>query len=189
MIGMTRQRQPMTIVVTLPCFISDESRRITDFLDSGKADLVHIRKPHAREADVRQLIKSIPPCFRSRLVLHDFFGLAEEMSLYGIHLNSRNPFPPPGWHGSVSRSCHSIDEVALYKPSCDYVSLSPIFDSISKAGYTSAFSIGELRTAVSSGIIDKKVMALGGITFTNMQDVLRLGFGGVMILGAAWQNM
>ena len=122
-------------------------------------------------------------------MLHDFFGLAEEMSLYGIHLNSRNPFPPPGWHGSVSRSCHSIDEVALYKPSCDYVSLSPIFDSISKAGYTSAFSIGELRTAVSSGIIDKKVMALGGITFTNMQDVLRLGFGGVMILGAAWQNM
>ena len=179
----------MTIVITLPCFINDEARHIMDFLVSGKADLVHIRKPQATEAEVRELIDAIPSSFYDRLVLHDFFGLAEEKSLYGIHLNSRNPLPPAGWQGSVSRSCHSIDEVAQCKPSCDYVSLSPIFDSISKAGYTSAFSIDELRSAVSSGIIDKKVMALGGITFSNLQDVLRLGFGGGMILGAAWQNM
>ena len=109
--------------------------------------------------------------------------------LHGVHLNGRNPQPPVGWEGSVSKSCHSLEEVKEWKEKCDYVSLSPIFDSISKQGYHAAFSSTEIEEASRQGIIDKKVLALGGVTFNKIDDVLRMGFGGGMILGDAWKNV
>jgi len=89
---------------------------------------------------------------------------------------------------SISRSCHSLAEVAEWKERCSYVSLSPIFDSISKQGYKSAFSREELLQARHDGIIDDKVFALGGITFSRIEEVKALGFGGAMILGDAWKK-
>ena len=60
--------------------------------------------------------------------------------------------------GAVSRSCHSLEEVAESRE-LDYVFLSPVFDSISKQGYASHFSEEQLR-----GHVDARVMALGGVT-------------------------
>ena len=64
--------------------------------------------------------------------------------------------------------------------------LSPIFQSISKERYGSGFSLDGLRNA--KGIIDDKVIALGGIcprTITKLKDI---PFGGVAVLGALWGN-
>lgn len=154
---------------------------------SNTADIVHIRKPNASMEEVEQLISQLPENLYCRLVLHDHHCLAAKYGLYGIHLNGRNPLPPVGWTGSVSRSCHSLQEVMEWKERCNYVSLSPIYDSISKQGYTSAFTTDDLKEAVSNGVIDQKVFALGGITFQNLNDIKRLGFGGAMILGDAWK--
>ena len=68
-----------------------------------------------------------------------------------------------------------------------YLSLSPIFDSISKQGYHSAFTAEDIAKAYEEGIIDHRVMALGGITFDKLQLVKQMGFGGAMILGDAWK--
>lgn len=177
-----------TIVITLPHFFSGEAAQIVQLLQ-GQVDLVHIRKPEATAAEVEKLIREIPAGWHGSLVLHDHHELALRYSLHGVHLNSRNPLPPEGWTGSVSRSCHSLEEVAEWKKRCDYVSLSPIFDSISKRGYHSAFTAEEIREARDRGIIDDKVMALGGVTFGKLDDVLRMGFGGAMILGDAWKGV
>lgn len=61
--------------------------------------------------------------------------------------------------------------------------LSPIFDSISKHGYGSAFSHETLRKAAAEGIIDEKVVALGGVTPENAGWLEKLGFGGAAMLG------
>ncbi len=42
----------MNIVITLPHFFEDEERRLVDMLESGKADLVHVRKPEASREDM-----------------------------------------------------------------------------------------------------------------------------------------
>lgn len=177
----------MLIVITLPDIHQGEAAECVRLLLSG-VDLIHIRKPHASAQEVEQLILDIPETWRHRLVVHDHFELAERYHLHGVHLNSRNPQPPTGWKGSVSRSCHTVAEVAQWKPLCDYVSLSPIFDSISKQGYHSAFTPEDILRAHEAGIIDRKVMALGGVTFSKMDDMLRMGFGGGMILGDAWHS-
>lgn len=178
----------MTIVITLPYFFDGEAEQIVQLLHSS-VDLIHIRKPKSKAEELERLIMSIPSEYYPRLVLHDHHELAMKYHLHGVHLNGRNPQPPMGWEGSVSKSCHSLEEVKEWKGKCDYVSLSPIFDSISKQGYHAAFSSTEIEEASRQGIIDKKVLALGGVTFNKIDDVLRMGFGGGMILGDAWKNV
>lgn len=178
----------MNIVITLPVFLKGEENRIVDMLESGKADLIHIRKPDASREATESLLLHLPKWVYGRLVLHDHHDLAVEYGLYGIHLNSRHPQTLEGWQGSVSKSCHSIDELVRCKQeSYHYLSLSPIFDSISKPGYCSAFSKEELMEAYEAGIIDSRVMALGGVTFERIEQVRKMGFGGAMILGDAWK--
>lgn len=178
----------MTIVITLPYFFDGEAEQIVQLLHSS-VDLIHIRKPESKAEELERLIMSISSEYYPRLVLHDHYELAMKYHLHGVHLNGRNPQPPQGWEGSVSKSCHSLEEVKEWKEKCDYVSLSPIFDSISKQGYHAAFSSTEIEEARRVGIIDKKVLALGGVTFNKIDDVLRMGFGGGMILGDAWKNV
>lgn len=176
----------MIIVITLPDFIDGEGEKIVRLLQ--RVELVHIRKPNASEADIERLINDIPPAHHSRLVLHDHHQLASKYHLHGVHLNSRNPLPPDNWRGSISRSCHSLEEVKEWKQKCNYVSLSPIYNSISKVGYMSAFTKEDMMTAKENGIIDEKVMALGGVTFKKLDEVKEMGFGGAMILGDAWKE-
>ena len=175
------------IVLTKSTFFDEEATQIAELLQERDVDLLHIRKPEASAYEVERLINEIPSQLRLRLVLHDHFHLAVKHHLHGVHLNRRNPEPPMGWHGSVSRSCHTLDEVREWKQKCSYVSLSPIFDSISKQGYSSAFSKEQLAQAKAQGIVDGKVYALGGITFSRIEEVEQMGFGGAMILGDAWQ--
>lgn len=178
----------MYVVITLPYFFNEEADAITLMFQSGLQRL-HLRKPESGIEECRQLISNIPSVYHKRIVLHDHYQLAAEFRVGGVHLNSRNPLPPESWTGSVSRSCHTLEEVVEWKEKCDYVTLSPIYDSVSKQGYKSAFSKEQILNAQSQGIIDENVMALGGITKHNVCETLALGFGGVMVLGDAWQTM
>lgn len=180
----------MYIVITQPYFFEGEADRITLMFQSGLKRL-HLRKPESSIDACRELLQAIPACYHSRIVLHDHFELLHEFALGGVHLNSRNPQAPfllSPESPSVSRSCHSLAEVAEWKERCTYVSLSPIFDSISKEGYRAAFSADELRRAAADGIIDERVMALGGISAENIHEAMALGFAGVMVLGDAWRT-
>lgn len=172
------------IIITLPGCVDSESDRIMEYIRRGYD--IHIRKPEAGKSYVENLIRSIPDEYHHKLVLHDFYELAVNYHLRGIHLNSRNHDIPKRWNGRVSRSCHTFDEVLAWREHCDYVSLSPIFDSISKKGYRAAFSEEQLKEALHHGIINDKVYALGGVTFDKIEKVRQMGFGGAMILGDAW---
>ncbi len=189
----------MFIVITLPHFFDGEAEAITQKFQCGLQRL-HLRKPESTVDECRALLRQIPACYHSRIVIHDHFELTEEFGLLGVHLNRRNPMPPVGWKGSVSCSCHSLEELKARKAETwsvateegvlektfDYLSLSPIFDSISKTGYMAAFTPEQLRQAHADGIIDERVMALGGICHDNVDEALSYGFGGVMVLGDAW---
>ena len=178
----------MIIVLTRPDFLEGEAEKITQLLQSGRADLIHIRKPQASQSEVEQLLVAIPSALYSRLVLHDHHSLAIKYGLHGVHLNSRNPEPPAGWSGAVSISCHTLGELSeCRKQPYAYMSLSPIFDSISKRGYYSTFAPDVIIAAHKAGLIDERVMALGGITFDKITEIEKMGFGGAMILGDAWR--
>ena len=172
------------IVITSPEIIAGEVSLINPLMEGGGWRL-HIRKPQASLEEVRQLIEGIDRRWYPHLSLHDHHALAMEYGC-GIHLNARHPLAPECWQGTVSASCHSIEEVEERKKTCDYVFLSPIFNSISKQGYAAAFTKEELADASRRGVIDESVIALGGVTPKHLGELARIGFGGGAFLGHVW---
>lgn len=165
-----------------------EALSVTAILDNGW-DRVHLRHPRASRRDMINLLEKIPQKYHSRLVLHGHFDLTNEFNLGGLHLNHRCPEPPALYRGALSKSCHSLDEVrsAADAGGSTYVTLSPIFDSISKAGYKHRFDSEELKAL--DGITTLPVIALGGVDFMRIDEVSRLGFSGFAMLGALpWGN-
>lgn len=173
------------IVITRADLFDHEAEAITSLFRHGLRRL-HLRKPEATEAEVENILQGIPEAYHPRIVLHQHFELVRRYHVGGLHLNHRHPEPPTDYNGPLSRSCHTLDEVQRYKEQCAYVFLSPIFDSISKQGYASAFSLDDLRRA--SDLIDSRVIALGGIDDTRLDTVRTLGFGGVAVLGDVWKH-
>lgn len=172
----------LKIAITKPEIISSEADMISSLLVNG-LDYVHIRKPEASLRDIRNLIEDIPYRLRKRLRLHGHFELFNDFNLGGAHLNSRCPVAPQA-ACRLSKSCHSIEELngcEDYK----YVTLSPIFDSISKAGYHSAFDINDLKDKISS----KNVIALGGVTPEKFGQLAAAGFAGAAMLGCIWEDI
>lgn len=153
------------IVITSPECVSDEAYRLTKLLDAG-LDALHIRKPMWKEEDIQRLVEGIPVEYRCRLAIHGNPKLAERL---GCRV-----------HGVNSRSCHSVDE--LSETECDYVFLSPVFDSISKSGYLSRFELSNLDLSTSKS----PVVALGGVMLSKVPEVRNAGFCGAAFLGQVW---
>ncbi len=192
-------------MISAPDFLPGEAEAVTALLEAG-AWRVHVRKPAAGSDSIARLLEHIPAALYSRISLHDHHELAARFGVGGVHLNSRNPSVPDGFGGMVSRSCHSIAELSQYSSVCDYMFLSPIFDSISKSGYVSRFSLEEIRRRIVAGSdvatarmdvmssdgncrsVDwGRVFALGGVCPDNIRLLEETGFGGAAVLGYLWE--
>lgn len=173
-------------VITLEQFFEEEADIINMLFFYGLQNL-HIRKPLSDIADARELLVKIDSRYYDKIVLHDHFNLVKEFGLRGVHLNRRNSIIPEFDVNSVSISCHSIDELSESEKYA-YMFLSPVFDSISKSGYTRGYSDEDLNQAKDKSLINDKVMALGGIDVLKVLQVKQYGFGGIAILGALWSN-
>ena len=171
------------IAITPEINVRHEEAFIAHILDAG-FNCVHVSKQAFSSSDMRQYLDRIPQVYHGRLKLHSCFELAAEYAVGGLHLNCRWPMVPQKIASrgfKVSKSCHSIDELADSK-SYEYVFLSPIFDSISKIGYSAKFDIEELgRYFIESGC--GNVVALGGVRPEYLPILSKCGFHGAAFLG------
>lgn len=174
-------------IISRPDIFPGEDLAVKLLLDNG-ADSFHIRKPESESRSVAALLDRIPEAYYGRLVLNGHFDLLQDYRVGGVHLNRRNPAPPDGFTGKAGYSCHSLEELALRCDEMDYCTLSPIYDSISKSGYAAAFSHHILTDASEKGIINGKVIALGGITPQRVAAVKSYNFGGIAVLGYIWDS-
>jgi thiamine-phosphate pyrophosphorylase len=117
--------------------------------------------------------------------------IVSKMEAHGLHL-------PWGWSVSKSReivgvdvpigvSTHSLEEaVKAYLDGADYITLSPIYESISKPGYRQGLGLHELRKVAET--IHIPVIALGGIDPGRAWSCLSHGARGVAVMGAVIQS-
>lgn len=173
------------IVISTDTIYPDEGAVLNSLFHEGMPWL-HLRKPFASEAALERLLQTIDASFYERIVLHEHFELLHTYPLKGIHLNKRNPDYTIERPASLSRSCHSLEEVTASVQTVDYVFLSPLFDSISKQGYKQAFTHEQLMQAKERQIIHDRVIGLGGLDETTIPQISAYGFGGVAVLGALW---
>jgi thiamine-phosphate pyrophosphorylase len=157
----------------------------------------HVRKPGWPATQMAAYVAAVAVQYRSRLVLHGHAPLVRRYQLGGLHLTASQRTalrqrPALGPAQSLSTSFHSLDEISQARRRYDYVFLSPIFDSISKAGYVGGFELPALQTRlhdmVTRAAYCPPILALGGITVENMSLLAPLGFAGAAVLGSVWQS-
>ncbi len=181
------KKDSQLIIITSPLPLENENEHIISLFKEG-LEILHLRKPDMAKEEYEQLLLSIPEEYHKRIMLHDFFELAEQYNVRGVHLNQRNPKYKGTKEIKISKSCHSMPELEMIDM-YDYVFLSPIFDCISKNGYKSSFSNEELLEASLSGLINEKVIALGGIDEKTLPLLGSYNFGGIALLGAIWNSL
>lgn len=164
---------------------ANEAEKICRLIEAG-VDYVHVRKPLTDANDlslIEDLISNIPNDFHARLTLHDAFQLANEYGVGGVHLNMRNPIAPAGIPLRISKSMHSERELSE-SMRFNYVTISPVFNSISKQGYVSRFPQSSWSRLASPG----NVIALGGVTLDVFPMLSEAGFSGGALLGEIWNS-
>lgn len=177
------------IVITTPEWLDDEAFYCHSLFSNGLQTL-HLRKPNATEEEMARFIEKIEPCYRQRIVLHSHYGLVKKYGLKGVHLkmSSIDHFSEYATCGTVSVSCHSYEEILSLPFTPAYTFLSPVFESVSKVGYSSDYQFfdrAKLEEAHRKGI---DVIALGGITEKNIYQCQNFGFDGVAVIGSVWRQ-
>jgi thiamine-phosphate pyrophosphorylase len=178
----------MIVVISPEQNLPNESLWVNRLFEEG-LERFHVRKPSIDDSSVIDYLKQIDSAYYSKLVLHDRPHVAAYFGLTHFHYSQkeRNGLLSKSKDNSFfSTSVHGIEEFNTLGNFWDYAFLSPIFPSISKAGYGVVSAVSKqlkFRTNYST-----KLIGLGGITPQNMQEVLAKGADGVALLGAIWQS-
>ena len=175
------------IIMTKSTFFVEEDKILVTLFEEGM-DNLHLYKPETSPVYSERLLSLIPEDYYNKITVHDHFYLKDEYRLSGIHIDTPNLTPPLNYKGHISRTCTKLEQLKDMKKQSNYVFLRNIFDSQSEPDQESNFTMNELEMAASSGLIDKKVYALGGMNMDNLQVAKELGFGGVVICGDLWNR-
>lgn len=198
------------ILFTYPEALPHETLLLQNLMQD-EWDFLHVRKPDYSKDELINFLELIPN-YHHKVVLHSHFELIQEFDLAGINLNAKTManlshqdeltsacdmrelclkdgqvYVRGECPDLVSYSAHRFSEVQQLAFQTDYVFLSPIFDSISKLDYHSAFDDYEVLTAFLKDT-DRRIIALGGIDNTRIEMCKDLGFDGYAMLGNIWRK-
>ncbi|MDR7128975.1 thiamine-phosphate pyrophosphorylase [Algoriphagus sp. 4150] len=181
----------MLIVVSSAEMLENEPAAINQLFAAG-LKLFHLRKPDAGEEEIRNLLTAISEEYLPRVVLHQHHLLAGEFGIHRIHFKEAERRKLTASDYSImedsglvySTSVHSPEAYQSLNQVFRYAFFGPVFESISKPGYTPEKEMkaefGKYRST--------KVIGIGGITEANAASVLENGFDGVAVCGTIWQS-
>lgn len=173
----------MIILFTTPDFSSNESLLLNRMLEE-QALRVHLRKPDSSVNEFEQLLQNIDSAYHSRIVIHQHHQLVEVYDLGGIHFTENHRLQKSLTSNTVSTSFHTLQTALKEGDQYRYFFCSPVFPSISKAGYSSSEN---WNIANETDAFREKAVALGGIDQTRLTEVRGRGFQHIAVLGTVWQ--
>ena len=151
------------IVISSSAPVPNEQTLINSLFEEGLENF-QVHKPDCSKEEIKNFIQQIPSKYHNKIFFH-------------------SDFP----------KFHSLKELGNYKGKYEYAFLSPIFDSISKAGYKSKFSdrlynFLLFHPELINTVNGKNIIALGGIDEDKIELARKAGFAGVAAVGAIWNN-
>lgn len=192
----SRQNMKPFILLSASEPIEDEHLVIIDLFKAG-LQRFHLRKPNFSDIDYAYYLAQIPSEYWSHIVLHHHHHLAVQLGLGGVHWTEKNragkskaelaklaaDYRAEGL--TISAAVHNLSDLEVVGDLCDYVLISPVFDSLSKQNY---LANSELNVQKWQSKTKAKLIALGGIQNTTIPQALAKGFDGVAVLGAIWNK-
>ncbi|HZT50665.1 MAG TPA: thiamine phosphate synthase [Stellaceae bacterium] len=143
--------------------------------------------PYAeRVALLRQLV-ALGRAHGARVTVHEDVAAARAAGAAGVHLPAHGSPAAArralGDDALVGLSAHDYAEIVhAESEGADYVTLSPIFASVSKPGYGPALGLDELADLAAKSVIP--VLALGGVDAARAAACMAAGAAGVAAVGA-----
>lgn len=175
------------IIITPENSVWEEGIFINALFNTG-LNLLHIRKRGYNITELRNLISSISDDFHPRIVIHNHYELLQDFNLKGIHLPEKLRETATNSQGRIiSTSYHNPEDIKSESNCFEYAFLSPIFPSISKQGYQSSLNIQQIKSFLAHPV-PFPIIALGGITGSNIMQVHNMGFSGAACLGYIWES-
>ena len=158
---------------------------------AGGATVLQLRLKHSTDRESLELARWAAQQARAAgalLIVNDRFDLADLAGADGVHLGADDLAPerlPEALRARlvVGLSTHTLDQVrASRERPVDYIGFGPLFSSSSKESDYSARGIEMLRQAVAAA--GRPVVAIGGITGQNLEDVARAGAAAAAVISA-----
>lgn len=168
---------------------------------TGQPDLIQIRAKQETTAQRRSLLEAVLPFFdqpgphslpRERLIINDDADLCAEFDRIGLHVGQDDlPIDDArqllGPDRILGLSTHSVEQAreANQSTALSYFAVGPVFATPTKP---EAGAVGlELVAAVASWPPRHPVYAIGGIKQQNVQQVIRPGLAGVVVVSELLQ--
>ena len=167
--------------------------RVANAVFAGGGRWFSLREKDLPPAERRALLGRLVALGRrvgAVVTVHEDIDAAAATDADGVHLPSagniaaaRSLLP----RGLIGASAHSADEAsALLRAGADYVTVSPIFVTLSKPGYGPALGLDGLGCIVAKA--SGPVVALGGITDGNAAACLAAGARGIAVMGEVMRS-
>jgi len=179
----------MLILISSPSKIAEEATLINRLFDEG-LDLFHIRRPQGSEQESRALIEKIQSNHLPKVSIHQHHHIATDYGMNRLHFSeqtrgtlSQDTLQNMSSRGyKLSTSVHSTEGMELLSNFFSYAFFGPVFDSISKPGYTA--QTDSLKRSSQRHV---KAVAIGGVTASNIHQ-LKESFDGAALLGSIWSS-
>lgn len=170
----------------------DVLRPVRQALDAG------VRAVQLREKDMppRELfylarrMRELTSEYGAALIVNDRVDIAVAVRADGVHLGQKS-MPPnearsvvgPGM--LIGVSAHGLTEaLAAVGNGADFVTLGPIFHTVSKVGLGEPLGIDKLKTVCES--VNAPVYAIGGIKREHISEVMLAGAAGIAVISAVF---
>lgn len=128
-----------------------------------------------------------------KLIINDRVDIARAIKAHGVHLG-QDDLPPDaarrllGPQVIIGFSTHNVDQARLAaKMPIDYIAIGPIFPTSSKQSSESPIGLNGLRQ-VRQAVGKIPLVAIGGITFENSQEVLDAGATAISVISNIWTS-
>ncbi len=168
--------------------------KLTDIIEQaieGGVGTVQVREKDLSTSDLYSLAKEIREITERKganLIINDRVDIAIAVDADGVHLGWQSLEIDTvrrmlGHDKIIGFSAHSLEEAErAEKSGADYISISPIFDTVNKEYLIKPLGVGEIGKIKAQ--INIPVVALGGINENNVDSVLRNGADGIAVISA-----
>ena len=164
--------------IELATFARDEGAAVVQLRDKSRAD-----------EDLLNLAYKLRPILHDvTFIINDRADIAHSVSADGVHLGqddmpiaeARKLLGPDAIVG-ISAS-NLVEALEAERAGANYIGFGHLFPTRSKEKYTTPKSVEELQTVVAS--VSIPVIAIGGISELNVNELLIPGLGGIAVIGA-----
>lgn len=173
--------------------IEEEIQRAVD----GGCKWVQLRMKDAPREEViatakraKEICKAADDCI---LVVDDYVDICKELELDGVHLGKNDMDPTEarellGADYIIGATANTFDDVqALRHLDIDYIGLGPMRFTTTKERLSPVLGLDGYRDIVSrmkAASINLPVVAIGGITYDDIEDVMATGVNGIAVSGS-----